>query len=214
MSSTLSLHCGIEFNSIFAMETLVPSRRTAGCWLLLSNWSFWTSLAIASRRMALSQSSSTAWSYLGDLDCHLPHWRLFKLNEILYSLCWPKLSWVTRKTKLIERQIRMDFFSTVSHYRFIISGRVWCSFASSLWSTPLPLKFKCFLWLARKKRLNSREFITHRIGKNLGGCVLCQCSIESVDHLFFACPSSLLFGKPFVSCCAFCFHTIPLKPSA
>ena len=64
-------------------------------------------------------------------------------------------------------------FSTASHYQFIISRGVRCSFASSLWSTSLSHKFKYFLWLAWKKRLNTREFIERKIGKNLGSCVLC-----------------------------------------
>lgn len=46
---------------------------------------------------------------------------------------------------------------------------------------------KSLLWFCWQKRLNIRDNIVRKLGKNLGGCVLCQNSAKLVDYLHLKC---------------------------
>ena len=56
---------------------------------------------------------------------------------------------------------------------------------SSLRKLCVPPEIKCFIRLCWKKRHYTRDMPQRRLGKNIGGCVLCQQAPKRVDHLCF-----------------------------
>ena len=51
----------------------------------------------------------------------------------------------------------------------------------------MPLKIKCFLWFCWEGKLNTRDNLRKKLGKNFGGRVLCQKALETGDCLFSNC---------------------------
>jgi len=63
--------------------------------------------------------------------------------------------------------------------------------ARTLWKWKVPLKLKCFFWLALHNRLLTWDNLCQRGWQGPGLCALCYGDSESVFHLFIHCPFSL-----------------------
>lgn len=62
-------------------------------------------------------------------------------------------------------------FSGTSMYQFLNTRGHKCSLAANLWNLFVPLKVASFLWLCWKKKLNTRDLLGKKFGKNFGGCI-------------------------------------------
>jgi hypothetical protein len=65
------------------------------------------------------------------------------------------------------------------------------AYAKDIWTLPIPLKVKIFIWQLAKGRLPSAEQLFKRHGPSDGSCKLCA-QVEDVSHIFFNCPLAKL----------------------
>ena len=59
-----------------------------------------------------------------------------------------------------------------------------------LWSLPIPLKIKCFIWLLIYGKILTWEQLQSRGISGPSRCILCEGNLEDLHHLFFCCPFS------------------------
>lgn len=80
--------------------------------------------------------------------------------------------------------------SSGSAYKLLRFGGVDVSYTDLIWGSRAPSRVKFFCWLLVQRRIHTRDILLRKciVSAEDAGCPLCSATLETADHMLFACP--------------------------
>ena len=92
--------------------------------------------------------------------------------------------------RLIHARAHAGGLSSSSVYALLRFGGVTATYAAMIWGARVPSRVKFFWWLLVQRHIHTRDVLLRKciLAANEAGCPLCPVTLETADHLMFACP--------------------------
>lgn len=74
------------------------------------------------------------------------------------------------------------------HLSHMFNRFCWMEWYRKIWAWKLPLKLKCFGWLARRSKILTWESLGHRGFCGPDRCLLCRDTLKDMTHMLLICP--------------------------
>ncbi|XP_060960757.1 uncharacterized protein LOC133031295 [Cannabis sativa] len=155
--------------------------------------SSWNKAAMGKYIWAIANKEDSLWMrWINSVYHHNGDWWAYETSSQT-SWYWRCLVRLKDQFKMINQPMMLQQYTILAGYKLLVQNPPKLQWTRQVWSRLNAPKHCFILWLAMHQRLKTRDRLFKMKIITDTTCIFCCDRIETAEHLFFACPSTLIY---------------------